>query len=79
MTEPKDKPVRHSRAKEPKFCRCRLCHEHSPIGSRRGARTMDGAVAPFYGETNAQARAACQAHARQMHPDWPVTACFCPD
>jgi hypothetical protein len=61
MTEPKNKPVRHSRAKEPKFCRCRLCHEH------------------FYAETIAQARAACQAHAKQMHPNWPVTACFCPD
>lgn len=32
MTEPKDKPVRHSRAKEPKFCR----FNDLPAWQRRG-------------------------------------------
>jgi hypothetical protein len=46
---------------EPKFCRCRVCHEH------------------FYGDTVAEARAACLAHAEEAHPDWGSSACFCPD
>jgi hypothetical protein len=47
--------------KKPKFCRCRLCHEH------------------FYGETIAQARTACEEHAKRLHPNWHVTTCLCPD
>lgn len=46
---------------EPKFCRCRVCHEH------------------FYGDTIAQARAACLDHALEVHPDWGTSACYCPD
>ena len=61
MPPPKPVATPSSPVKEPKFCRCRLCHEH------------------FYGETIAQARAACAEHARHFHPDWHVTACFCPD
>jgi hypothetical protein len=60
---PSSKPAAapSSPVKEPKFCRCRLCHEH------------------FYGATIAQARAACARHARQLHPGWRVSACYCPD
>jgi len=28
MTDPSHQPHGHSIKKEPKFCRCRLCHEH---------------------------------------------------
>ena len=51
----------HSVKKEPKFCRCRVCHEH------------------FYANTIAEAAEACREHSRAQHPDWGVTACFCPD
>lgn len=51
----------HSVKKEPKFCKCRVCHEY------------------FYAETIAQAHNACREHAKEQHPDWGVTACFCPD
>ena len=51
----------HSVKKEPKFCRCRVCHEH------------------FYGDTVAEAAEACREHGRERHPEWEVTACFCPD
>lgn len=56
-----DKPLLHSIKKEPKFCRCRVCHEH------------------FYGETLAEAQTACHAHARDEHPEWGESACFCAD
>ena len=51
----------HFIKKEPKFCRCRVCHEH------------------FYGETIKEASRACHEHSKKEHPDWDVTACFCPD
>jgi hypothetical protein len=59
MSEPK--PDHHYVVREPKFCRCRVCHEH------------------FYGETVSEARAACQAHVKEQHPDWGETGCYCPD
>lgn len=61
MPAPKPPGPPHSPVKEPKFCRCRLCHEY------------------FYADTIAQAHAACTEHAKRFHPDWPVTACYCPD
>lgn len=54
-------PPLHSLKKEPKFCRCRVCHEH------------------FYAETIAEAKVACLSHAKDKHPEWSETACFCPD
>jgi hypothetical protein len=51
----------HFIKKEPKFCRCRICHEH------------------FYGDTIEQASQACHEHGITEHPDWGVSACFCPD
>ncbi|MGE5154978.1 MAG: hypothetical protein ACM3ST_13305 [Bdellovibrio bacteriovorus] len=35
--------------------------------------------AHFYGDTIEQARAACLEHARDEHPDWGTSACYCPD
>lgn len=59
MPEPEQN--HHYITHEPKFCRCRVCHEH------------------FYGETVAEAAEACRTHARDEHPDWGDSACFCPD
>ena len=61
MSESEATPPPHSVKKEPKFCRCRVCHEH------------------FYGDTIEEARRACLGHGEKEHPDWGVTACFCPD
>jgi|OpeIllAssembly_1097287.scaffolds.fasta_scaffold1732359_1 hypothetical protein len=56
-----NRPPDHTLKKEPKHCRCRICHAH------------------FYGETIAEARAACHAHAAGQHPEWGESACYCPD
>ncbi|UCE89679.1 MAG: hypothetical protein JSW10_02255 [Pseudomonadota bacterium] len=61
MNTDRDKPPAHPVKKEPKFCRCRVCHEH------------------FYADTIDAARYACLAHAREAHPDWGTSACYCPD
>lgn len=31
----------------------------------------------FYGGTMDEARAACEAHHKEFHPEWDETACFC--
>jgi len=54
-------PEHHFVKKEPKFCRCQLCHEHS------------------YAETLNEAQRTCQTHADKEHPDWELSACYCPD
>lgn len=61
MRDKKPDSVEHSVKREPKFCKCRLCHEY------------------FYANTIDKARQACQEHAAEFHPDWGVTACYCPD
>lgn len=61
MSTTNEPPPKHSIKAEPKFCRCRVCHEH------------------FYGDTIAEAHRACQDHAREQHPDWGQSACYCPD
>jgi hypothetical protein len=33
----------------------------------------------FYADTIDEARKSCLEHAGQAHPDWGVTACYCPD
>ena len=45
VSEPKHKPTTHSVTKEPKFCKCRLCHEYfyaDTIAAARVACTEHG-------------------------------------
>ena len=45
VSEPKHKPTTHSVTKEPKFCKCRVCHEYfyaDTIAAARVACTEHG-------------------------------------
>jgi hypothetical protein len=39
VTEPKKDRIPHSVTKEPKFCKCRLCHEYFYADTIAGARS----------------------------------------